>query len=67
MGFGHIDFCETPWGICKYESPSSAGRLFAFTGRIRKKFALSTNYIVPRSKVGKQMKGFQQDRKLETG
>lgn len=45
MGFGQIDFCEAPWGICKHESSCSAGRLFAFIGRIKKekKFALSVD------------------------
>lgn len=37
MVFGQIDFCETPWGVCKYESSCSFGCLFAFTGRIKRR------------------------------
>lgn len=47
MVFGQIDFCETPWGVCKYESSCSVGCLFAFTGRIkrRKKPALPADKL----------------------
>lgn len=56
MAFGQIDFCEAPWGVCKYESSCSVGSLFAFTGRIkrRKKSDLSADKLHRPQECGRE-------------